>query len=148
MDVIAAPAEAVVSIPVDIGGEHGYWGARRRGRDDPGEGEEAARLRLRMEIVEPGALRRRHELLMVRACVAECVPLRAGLRVVAVGSDLHCGARAVLVKPADRADQLFLAPVTPHGELVRLGGVDAELRCFARADPLRPGVPQQAVGEE
>src|SRR5262249_12696486 len=140
VDVVAAAAEVVVGVPGDVAGDDGDGGAGRGRRDDPGEGELQPRRRGGGEIVEAAA-RRGGDVLLVRgADVADAVPGDAGLRVVAVGRDLHGGAGAVLVVPAESADELLVPAVAPQGELVLLDGVDAELALLAGPDTLRPGV--------
>ena len=148
VDVVAPPAEVVVGVPGDVGRQHRQ---RRRGPrrgDDPGEREPRARGRTGAEVVQAAALGGRDVLRVRRAVVADLVPLHAGPGVVAVGGDLHRRARAVLVEPAEAADELRRPPVAPQLQLVRLDRVDAELAGLAAADPLGPGVAEQAVGKE
>src|SRR5207244_1907059 len=93
--------------------------------------------------------RRRLDLLqMMRAEVAELVPLHAGLRVIAVGRDLHHGAWPMLVVPAEAAHEFLLPAVTPEFELVLLDGVNAKFRGFAGAHALGPGIPEECVGQQ
>ena len=101
VDVVAAAPEVVVGVPVDIGGQHGDVGRRLGGRDDPGEGKEPARLRGRVEVVQAGPFRRFDVLFVGGIRIALGIPPHAGPGVVAVGRDLHGGAWAVLVVPAD-----------------------------------------------
>ena len=137
VDVVAAAAEVVVGVPGDVRGQHRH---RRRAAAPArrSRGTRTARPR-RVRGVEVVQARLRSGAatycLMVRAGVAELVPLDAGLRVVAVGRDLHRGPRAVLVEPAEAADELLLPAVAPQLELVRLDGVDAELRLPRRRGP-------------
>ena len=70
---------------------------------------------------------------MMRTQVADLVPRNAGLRVVAVGRDLHHGARAVLVVPAETADELLFPAVAPEFEFVLLDGMNAKFGLFAGA---------------
>src|SRR5262249_3312918 len=119
-----------------------------RGSDDPGEGEALAGRRAGVEVVQAAVRRGGDVLLVGGASVADLVPLDAGAGVIAVGRDLHGRSRTVLVVPAEAANQ-FLAPaVTPQRQLVLLDGVDAELALLAGADALRPGVAEQAVGQQ
>src|SRR5207248_1148308 len=79
---------------------------------------------------------------------ADLVPGNAGLRVIAVGGDLHDRARAVLVVPAQAADELLLPAITPQLQLVRLDRCDAKLRRLAGAHALGPGIAVQRIGHE
>ncbi len=53
VNVVAAPAEIVVGVPVHVRGEHGDCRLRFAGSDNPGKGEAGSRRRPRMEVVEP-----------------------------------------------------------------------------------------------
>ena len=76
------------------------------------------------------------------------VPLDAGLRIVSVGRDLHGGPRAVLVKPADLADELLADAISPEAQVIGLDRVNAELGLLACLQPFGPGVAEQTVGEQ
>src|SRR5262245_51760432 len=101
-----------------------------------------------MEVVQPRPLRRSDHLPVVGADVADSVPAYSRLRVVAIRRDLHCGARAVLVVPAQAAKELLVQPVAEQLQLVLLDGVNAKLRLFSRADALWPGVAEQPIREQ
>ena len=148
VDVVAAPPEVVVGVPVDVGGQHGYVGRRRGRRDNPGEGKESAGLRGSVEIIQAGPFRRLDVLFVGGIRVTLGVPLHAGPRVIAVGRDLHRGAGAVLVVPADVPDVFLLLAVVVKFQLVGLHGVHAELGSLAGPDPLGPHVAQQAVPQQ
>ncbi len=148
VDVVAAAAEVVVGVPGDVRGEHGHRGLRRGRSDDPREGERAAGASAGVEVVQTGRRRRLDELPVVRTAVADLVPGHAGLRVIAVGSDLHDGARAVFIVPAQAPHPLLAPAVAPQLQPIRFDRVDAELGPFAGADALGPGVAEQAVGEQ
>src|SRR5207249_12263862 len=98
-----------------------------------------------VEVVHPAAAGGGDDLAVNAEAV---VPAHAGLDEMAVGHSLHGGARAVVVVPADVADELFLEAIAIEQQLVRLDGVDAKLHRVAGAAPLRPGVAEQAVGQE
>ena len=101
-----------------------------------------------MKIVKARPLGGSDILVQCRVSVAELVPGDAGLRVITVGRDLHRGPRAMLVKPTQAADLLFLEAVPPETQMIGLDGVDPELGLFARFDPLGPGVAEQAIRKE
>src|SRR5262249_23592531 len=86
--------------------------------------------------------------LMVRAGVAELVPLGPRLRVIAVGRDLHRRPRAVFVVPADGAHQFLLVAIPPKRELVLLDRMHAKLGFLAGSHPLRPGIAEQAIAQQ
>ena len=148
VDVVGAAAEAVVGVPVDVGGEYGEFAGRFFGGDDPGEGEEAAGLVAGVEVVEPRSLRGGDDLPHGLAVVAVLVPLGAYLSVIAVGGDLHIGARAMLVEGADTADEFLVGAVAPQLEAVFDHGVNAELGALAAFDASGPHIAEQAVGEQ
>ena len=148
VDVVAASAEVVVGVPVDVGRQHGDSGHWLGRRDDPGEGEETAGLRGGVEVVETGSFRRLDVLLMGGVGIALPVPLDAGPGVVAVGRDLHGRARTVFVVPADVPDVLLLPAVPVQCELVGFHRVHAEFGFITGADPLGPHVAQQAVPQQ
>src|SRR5439155_18203366 len=112
---------------------------------DPRKREKTTRLASRMKIIQARSVRCRYILLVMGAGVAELVPHRACLRVIAVGRDLHRRPRPMFVEPADRPHQLLLPAVPPQLELVRRVAMHAKLARLARADPLRPRVAQQIV---
>ena len=86
---------------------------------------------------------------MVRVVtVAEMVEPDAGLRVVTVRGNLHSRPRPVLVKPAHRANILFLPTVAEEIQSVRLCGMHTELGFLAGADPFGPHVADQPVAEQ
>ena len=84
----------------------------------------------------------------MRARIALAVPLHAGLGVIAIRGHLHDGARSVLIEPAEHAQELLVATVSPKRELVRFDGVHAELGTLAAFHPLRPHIAKQAIGEQ
>ena len=85
----------------------------------------------------------------MRVGVAVLVPRDAGLGVVAVGRDLHRGPRAVLVEPAEAADELLLAAVAPEARACTARPNGRGTRPVSPdRDPLGPGVAEQAVGEQ
>ena len=86
--------------------------------------------------------------MQVRVGVAVLVPLDAGPGIIAVGRDLHRGPRAMLVEPAEAADELLLDPISPEGELIRFDGMDPELGLLAALDPLGPRITEQAVRQQ
>src|SRR5262245_58551034 len=148
MNVVAAAAKVVVSVPGDVGGQDGNRCSWLLRRHDPGEREESAGFAAGMEVVKSGSVRRRDELLVVGAGVAEFVPHYAGLRIVAVRCARRRRPWAMLREPAQRSDELLLPSVEPQVDLVRSVTVDAELALVAAFDPLRPGNPEQIVFQQ
>ena len=116
--------------------------------DDPGKAELGSLGRAGMKIVKARPLGGHDILVQGRVGVAELVPGDAGLRVIAVGRDLHRGPRAMLVKPTQAADELFLETIPPETQVIGLDRVDPELGHLASLDPLGPGIAEQAVREQ
>jgi isopentenyl diphosphate isomerase/L-lactate dehydrogenase-like FMN-dependent dehydrogenase len=61
---------------------------------------------------------------------------------------LCLGARAVLIEPTHQPGVFLLQTIMPQGELTLLGAVNSDLRFLSGANPLRPHVAQQAIGQQ
>ncbi len=85
---------------------------------------------------------------MVGAGIAEFVPHDPGLGILAVGGDLHDGARAVFVELAQRADVLFLIAIAVEIELIGFERVHTEFGFLPGFYAFRPGVAEQFVREQ
>ena len=79
-----------------------------------------------MEIVKARSLWAGDELGQMRTAVALLVPTDPGLGVIPIRGDLHDGARSMLVEPAEHLDILFVQPISPERQLIRLDGMDAK----------------------
>ena len=76
------------------------------------------------------------------------VPLDSGLRVIAVGSNLHGGSGAMLVVCADPFDELLLRPVSPQFQPIFFDCMHTEFRLFSRLNALGPNVSRKSVAEQ
>ena len=146
MDVVAAPAEVVVSIPIDVRSEHSNVGLRPGRSDNPRKGEEITRHGFGVQVVQPRSIWRRDVLPMVWiVAVATVVELNAGLRVIAVRGDLRRGKRTVFVEPANRANVFLFPTIPPQIEPLGFSRMDAILSLFTSLHPFRPHVTNQTI---
>src|SRR5204863_3403668 len=76
------------------------------------------------------------------------VPAHALLREIAVGQSLAICLRTVLVHPADHPHELLLPSIAPQSDLILLHGVNPVFGFFTAADPLRPHIAQQSIGQQ
>ena len=70
-----------------------------------------------MKVVQAGTFRCFDELIQRFAVVAMFVPFDSGLRVIAIGSNLHGGARSVFVERADATDELLFGKLEKGGSV-------------------------------
>src|SRR5262249_4297960 len=99
----------------------------------------------RVEVVQTGFLGGLYGLPVQSEAV---VPTDAGLDEVRIGQRLHYRAGAVIVEPAQTANEFLAIAVTPQFQFVRGDRVDAELHSVAGPAPLRPGVPEEPIGQQ
>ena len=149
MDVIAATAEIVVTVPVDVGRQHRDVVLGFRGSHDPRKREELTGNRPRVKVIQPRTLRADQVLPVVRiVAVSLVIETNARPGVISVGSDLGGGQRAVFVVPPHRADRFLLPAITEQVESIRFGRVNPVLGFFARADALGPHVTDQRGAQQ
>src|SRR5437763_10789815 len=95
-----------------------------------------------MKVIKPAACRRFDDLLMQPRAV---VPLHAVLDEEAVGQELHTGTRAMIVVPADVANELLVQAIAPQPKLVCFDGMHTELHRLTTTAPLGPGVAKHRI---
>ena len=121
-DVVAAPPEVVVRVPVDVRGEHGDGRGRLAGSDDEREREEGVVAdRLEVDVVEPGPFRGRDERPVVRREAPPMViPATPPTREVPVREDLAVATGCERLEAPEVADLAPLPAVVPERGRVRL----------------------------
>ena len=127
VDIIATPPKIIIRIPVYIRSQHCNIGTRLCRCDNPRKRKKHTRLCFGVQIIQSRSFGCCYILLVCRAGITLCIPLNTGLRIILIRRNLHRRPGAVFIVPTNWTHKLFLPPVPPQRQLVRLHRVYPEL---------------------